>query len=132
MRIGEVSKKLELPISTIRYYDEIGLIHPKRMNDMRDFDEDDFMRLQMIKRLKTLGFSMTEIKALFVLEDTISDRHRLTEDQKNMLLGQVKVIRQKKNQCNETIITMTLLVASFDKMLDKLASLGLVEEDASC
>lgn len=132
MRIGEVSKKLEMPISTIRYYDEIGLINPKRINDMRDFNADDLKRLQMIKRLKTLGFSMTEVKALFVLEDTISDRHHLTDNQKDMLLEQVKVIRQKKNQCSETIITMTQLVASFDQMLDKLASLGLGEEDASC
>lgn len=62
--IGEVSKLMHLPIPTIRYYDEEGLL-PNVKRDKsgnRIFDEGDLNALNMIGCLKMSGLRIKEIK----------------------------------------------------------------------
>ncbi len=74
LKIGEVAKKSNLPIKTIRYYEEIGLLKPsvKRSpsNSYRLFDESVFNRLAFIKRSQSLGLSLQEIKEILIVRDT--------------------------------------------------------------
>ena len=66
MRIGEVAKKSEVGIETIRYYERQGLLaEPKRRpSGYRQYDESVLSRLQFIRRAKELGFTLAEIKEL--------------------------------------------------------------------
>ncbi|WP_225362883.1 MerR family DNA-binding transcriptional regulator [Apilactobacillus micheneri] len=50
MKIGEFSKKVSLSIDTLRYYEKIGLIYPKRdENNIREYNYDDFKWVESIK-----------------------------------------------------------------------------------
>jgi len=65
MKIGEVADRSGLNTSTLRYYEEIGLLEmPKRINGQRAYDKSVLTRLKFIKRLRVLDFSLTEIKEL--------------------------------------------------------------------
>ncbi len=64
--IGEVARKTETSLRTIRYYEELGLLNSvKRLEGgKRVYTGDDVRRLRFIKRLKVLGLSLSEMKEL--------------------------------------------------------------------
>lgn len=64
--IGEISRMVELSQRTIRYYEEIGLLHSVRRieNGKRVYTDNDVRRLKFINRLKVLGLSLAEMVAL--------------------------------------------------------------------
>ncbi|MEW4354046.1 MerR family transcriptional regulator [Streptococcus pneumoniae] len=66
MNSKEISEKSGTPISTIRYYEKIGLIPtPKRLsNNYRDYAEETVFLLEFIKLLTIFHFSLDEIKEI--------------------------------------------------------------------
>ncbi|SCG84334.1 hypothetical protein DW1_2774 [Proteiniborus sp. DW1] len=69
MLIKEFSDKYNISTDTIRFYEKIGIIHPKRLeNGYRLFDEECERIIQLIIVLKQLDFSLDEIKFLLSLE----------------------------------------------------------------
>ncbi len=64
--IGELSRKLEMSQRTIRYYEEIGLLNSiKRIEGGRRIYTDvDLRRLKLIKRLKIMGMTLSEMQEL--------------------------------------------------------------------
>ncbi|KAA6451275.1 MerR family transcriptional regulator [Bacillus swezeyi] len=62
--IGEVSKLFNVNISTLRYYDEIGLLKPEftdEHNNYRYYSTQQFERLSTIKYLRTLGLPINKL-----------------------------------------------------------------------
>src|SRR5699024_10498520 len=68
--IQEVKKETGISVRTLRYYDEINLLPPAGETEggHRLYSEKDMKKLQEIQFLKTLGFSLKEIKEM--LEET--------------------------------------------------------------
>ena len=66
MKIGEVAKRSEVGIETIRYYERQGLLAEpqRRPSGYRQYDESVLARLQFIRRAKELGFTLAEVKEL--------------------------------------------------------------------
>ena len=66
LAIGQIAKKLEMSQRTIRYYEEIGLLNSVRRIEggKRVYTNDDLRRLKLIKRLKILGLTLTEMQEL--------------------------------------------------------------------
>lgn len=65
--IGEFSKLCEVSTKTLRYYDEIGLIHPDQINPengYRYYSIGQLKRMLYINRLKSYHFSLDEIKEI--------------------------------------------------------------------
>lgn len=64
--IGEVSRKAGIPASTLRYYEEIGLISSAARNGLRrQFEPDVLLQLSLISMGKAAGFSLEEISGMF-------------------------------------------------------------------
>ena len=64
--IGEIAKKLDMSQRTIRYYEEIGLLNSiKRVEaGRRVYTDRDLQRLKLIKRLKIMGMTLSEMQEL--------------------------------------------------------------------
>ncbi|MCQ3930656.1 MAG: MerR family transcriptional regulator [Chloroflexi bacterium] len=63
--ISEVTRQTGLPPSTLRYYEEIGLIHPtRRVGGRRQYDETVLQRLALIQTGQQAGFSLAEVGVL--------------------------------------------------------------------
>lgn len=72
LKIGEVAASSGLPIKTIRYYEEIGLLVPtveRSQAGYRLFKDDVLNRLAFIKRAQALGLALTEIKTILTVHD---------------------------------------------------------------
>ena len=64
--IGDVAGRTGVRPSTLRYYEEIGLIRSFGRHGLRrQFDPDLLLRLSLIALGKTAGFSLVEIAAMF-------------------------------------------------------------------
>ena len=73
MQIGEVASRTGLSLRTIRYYEEMGIVLPstRTSGGFRLYTESDVARLQLIKRMKPLDFSLEETKDLLVTLDAL-------------------------------------------------------------
>ena len=69
--IGSVAKESGVPIKTIRYYEEIGLLKTSGRTEggFRIFSSDVLARLNFIKRAQRLGLSLAEIKDFLDIHD---------------------------------------------------------------
>lgn len=66
MAIGEVTKRTGVPSSTLRYYEEEGILPPaKRQNGRRVYDEDMLRLVEVAVFAQSVGFSLEEIRQLF-------------------------------------------------------------------
>jgi len=73
MQIGEVANQTGLSLRTIRYYEEMGLVVPsaRTSGGFRLYTDADVARLQLIKRMKPLEFSLEETKDLLCTLDSL-------------------------------------------------------------
>lgn len=71
LSIGQVSRATGVNIETIRYYERIGILpEPARTQGRhRLYEASHVGRLKFIKRSRTLGFSLEEIRGLLHLVD---------------------------------------------------------------
>ena len=69
MKIGELAKRADVPIDTVRYYERERLIPPpiRRASGYRDYVDADVDRLRFMRRAKGLGFTLHEIRELLSL-----------------------------------------------------------------
>jgi MerR family transcriptional regulator, redox-sensitive transcriptional activator SoxR len=66
LTIGEVSRRTGVAPTTLRYYEQIGLlIAPARIGGQRRYDDAVLSRLEVIGLCKTAGFTLDEINLLF-------------------------------------------------------------------
>lgn len=80
-RIGEISKLYGIGPDSLRYYEELGLIHPQRSeNQYRMYHIHDLWRLNVIRDLRNLGFSMDRIQAYLNSRSLASTEAMLTEE----------------------------------------------------
>jgi effector-binding domain-containing protein len=80
-KIGEFSKLSQVPIKTLRYYDEIGLLRPAHVDEVtgyRFYSVDQLPRLNMVLALKDLGFKLDQVQDLV-------DNHVTVEQVQGML-----------------------------------------------
>src|SRR3954452_4891476 len=64
IKIGEFSRLVQVPVPTLRYYDQMGLLKPvvvDRFTGYRYYEAGQVPRLNRILALKGLGFSLEQI-----------------------------------------------------------------------
>jgi DNA-binding transcriptional MerR regulator len=67
--IGALASRFDVTPRTLRHYEEIGLLAPRRRGSTRLYTERDVSRLKLILRGKRLGFALEETRELFALYD---------------------------------------------------------------
>ncbi len=93
MRVGDAARQSGLPAKTLRYYEEIGLVQPQRLeNGYRDYNDDDLARLKFLGRARSLGFSIDGCRNLLSLCD---DDERSSRDVKAIASAHLDNIERK-------------------------------------
>ncbi len=110
MNISEVGKLAGLPPKTIRFYEDIGLIAPKRMaNGYRVFSPQDLHRLAFLRRARALGFGIEECRALLAL---YADPTRASAQVKALAREHLDRVDAQLRELTELRATLSTLVAS--------------------
>lgn len=93
MNIGNVSNLSGLPVKTIRYYEDIGLVSPLRdTNGYRAFREKELHKLAFLGRARSRGFTIQDCRALLALYD---DETRASADVKRIANEHLEQIETK-------------------------------------
>ncbi len=98
--VGETAKLLEVPASTLRYYDKEGLLPfvERSSGGIRMFRESDFEWLQIIGCMKKAGMSIRDIRKYIELalqgDDTIDTRLEMFRRQRETLKRQLKEMQR--------------------------------------
>lgn len=91
MRIGDFSRLSRVSVKTLRYYDELGLIKPVRVDEFtgyRYYEHEQLVRLNRLRALQDLGFSLEQIGPL--LEAGVS-----ADQMRVMLVSKSEEIKQR-------------------------------------
>jgi DNA-binding transcriptional MerR regulator len=64
MTIGQMARAFSVSLRTLRFYEDRGLIKPRREGNARYYRGADRVRMEMILKGKKLGFTLTEIQDL--------------------------------------------------------------------
>ncbi|MFS8198051.1 MerR family transcriptional regulator [Streptomyces sp. CWNU-52B] len=96
MQIGEVGARTELPLRTIRYYETTGLVTPSACSKggFRLYTRADVARLQAIRRMQPLDFTLDQIRDLLAVTDRLDSDEELTAYERQSLLRRVREYEQ--------------------------------------
>lgn len=111
MTVGEVAKKMGVTVRTLQYYDKKGLLSPSAESEggRRLYTDKDLIRLHQIISLKSLGFSLDDIKERLISLETPADVA-------NALTEQADDIRQKIEQLQASLLAIEQLKAEVLQM----------------
>ena len=68
--ISELSEEFDITPRTIRFYEEQGILSPRRKGNRRVYNRKDHGRIKMILRGKRLGFSLQKTKEIIEMYDS--------------------------------------------------------------
>lgn len=93
--IGTLALRTGVPVKTIRYYSDQGLLPPAKTDETgyRRYTETDLARLETIRTLRGAGFSLKTIRALLDRELDLISATRL---QLQTLRAQERTIRRQR------------------------------------
>lgn len=92
--IGELAKKANVNIQTIRYYERIKLFGPdirKSAGKVRYYSENSFKTLKFIKNAQGMGFQLEEIKELLELRKSPSEKCDLAKARAVLKVEELKM-----------------------------------------
>ena len=71
--IGDLAREFDVTPRAIRFYEDEGLLSPRREGSRRVYSKRDYVRLKLILRGKRLGFSLAEVREMLELYDSAPD-----------------------------------------------------------
>ncbi len=116
MKIGEFSKKYNVPISTIRYYIEEGLITPKKNGAQYNFGELNEFEMQLLTDLRESAFSLEEMRQFVNISRIFDEKDPLRYKELKTLF------EDKKDRLSKQIEAAKATIKTIDLKLNALTS----------
>lgn len=114
MMVGEIAKKMGVPVSTLHYYDKEGILSPSSESEggRRLYSYKDIIRLHQIQSMKYLGFSLDDIKIRLPSIDTPEEVSKiLTEQAKGISekIKSLKDVQESIEKLNAEVLQMDIV-----------------------
>jgi DNA-binding transcriptional MerR regulator len=105
--IGEAARQSGIKVPTIRYYEQIGLLHPPRSGGRRTFGAGEVRRLMFIRRARELGFEIEAIRRLLALQDmperSCEEVDAMTRDHLAEIDGKIRELKSLRRELTRTL-----------------------------
>lgn len=100
MTVGEIAKKMGITVRTLQYYDKEGLLSPSAQSTggRRLYTDKDLVELHQILSLKTLGFSLDDIKSRLVSLETPSEVAEALAKQEQETDRKIEALRESRRE----------------------------------
>lgn len=111
MNIGEIAKRTELPVKTVRYYADVGLVKPTGRTDAgyRTYDDKSLRKLIFVRRSRAMGFSIGECRKLLGL---FEDQSRASSEVRKIAKQHLVEIDIKLDELKKLQKELAMLVNS--------------------
>ena len=119
MTVGEVAKKMGVTVRTLQYYDKEGLLSPSAESEggRRLYTDKDLITLHQIISLKSLGFSLDDIKERLISLETPADVANALTEKIEQLQASLSAIEQLKAE------VLQMQTVNFKKYADIIVNL---------
>ena len=104
--VTELARELELTPRAIRFYEDKGLLAPRRVGNTRVYNGRDRGRLILILRGKRLGFSLREIGEWLALYEADSVRPEQTKQLLDKIAKRLSILDQQRADLDATIVEL--------------------------
>jgi DNA-binding transcriptional MerR regulator len=121
--VAELAREFSLTTQGLRFYEECGLISPARAGRTRVYGYRDHARLQLIQKLRRLGFSIDAIReylSFYKSDATGAAQYRLGLER---IANRIQELEAKRRDIEETLAGLRALEMDARKRLD-LAMVG--------
>lgn len=104
LKIGEFAEKGGVSRRSLRHYEELGLLTPKKRSSggFRLYGENDLFKLEIIKIFKELGFTLEEIKEILQpREETAKPKQEQIDYSQDVLKKQLSEVGKQIRELKE-------------------------------
>ena len=101
--IGDLAREFDVTHRTIRFYEDRGLLSPKRVGSRRVYSKRDQVRLKLILRGKRLGFSLAEVREMLELYDSAPDERPQLEKFTAALAARREQLERQREEIDEVL-----------------------------
>ncbi|MDI4656216.1 MerR family transcriptional regulator [Xanthobacter autotrophicus] len=107
--IGDLAREFGITLRALRFYEDKGLLSPRRDGMTRLYSEADRRRLTVILKGKHLGFTLAEIRALVAAHDGEEASLTLTRDR---CLSQLAQLERQRTEIDAAIAELKNMATS--------------------
>lgn len=106
-KINEISKLYNIGPDSLRYYEKLGLLAPKRgKNNYRLYTLDDLWRLNIIRDLRRLGFPMEKIRE-YMDNRSVENTRKLLTEELDAIHQQIQELNRLQKNVEERLLTLS-------------------------
>ena len=109
--IGDLARKFDVTLRTLRFYESRGLLSPGRQGRHRRYGRRDADRLTVILKAKKLGFTLTEIRKMIAADGGEASRHALRLSREKCL-EQIALFERKLAETDEALAELRWIYTS--------------------
>lgn len=110
-RIGEISRLYQIGPDSLRYYEKLGLLTPRRgENDYRMYGLDDLWRLNVIRDLRQLDFPMEKIQK-YMSNRSVASTKELLKEELSVIDSHILALEQLKSDVTRRLATLDEVVS---------------------
>lgn len=125
LTIGELTRSLGITARTLRFWEDRGLLRPRREGQRRLYGPRQRTRAELILRGQRLGFSLAEVKEILTIYDASGGTSEGEARQLTLLLDRIATRRAELEQKRADIeATLGDLEAVADGCRRRLAELA--------
>lgn len=122
LRIGEMSKRFDVTLRALRFYEDKGLLSPKREGANRLYSRQDCTRLRMILLGRKVGFTLRDVKHMIDLYDPSGPNTRQLKVTLERSTKQMKRLEQQRTELEDAIGDLAELMETLRSQLASGAS----------
>ncbi len=120
--IGDLAREFDVTLRALRFYEDKGLLNPRRVGTARHYSRRDRARLKLVLMGKRVGFTLGEIREmldLYELRDGQETQLRVSLDK---FREQITVLQRQKQDIEQAISDLTRTCDIVEGMLKQQAA----------
>ena len=111
--ISELARDFDITTRTIRYYEDMGLLAPRRRGQQRVYAASDKVKLKLVLRGKRLGLSLAESRKIIELYDP-------TSGNKTQLQKLLDMINERKASLKQQLDDIQMMMVELDAAAERM------------
>lgn len=115
--IGELAREFNLTLRTLRFYEDKGMLRPRRVGIQRIYTRKDRARLKLIVMGKKVGFSLQDIAEMLDLYELKDGQESQLTLARSRFIEQIELLEQQKQDIEKAIVELQRTVEVVTGML---------------
>lgn len=115
--IGELAREFDLTLRTLRFYEDKGMLRPRRVGIQRIYTRKDRARLKLIVMGKKVGFSLQDIAEMLDLYDLKDGQESQLTLARSRFMEQIELLEQQKQDIEQAVVELQRTVEVVTGML---------------